>query len=164
MITIYTDGSGVNNPKNKHYQLGGYGVYIKDRDKEYYLSKGYSHTTTNRMEIRAVLYALKAIKDKSQKVLIYSDSQYVINSIMLDWINKWYSQGWNCKNSDLWKRMIEELNRFRKAKGSVVLKHIKGHQTNLEDPHVFGNNVVDALASYKNFSKYKVDKGNINSF
>jgi ribonuclease HI len=158
MIIVYTDGSGVNNKKNKNHGKGGYGVYIKKGEKEFFLSKGYKNTTSNRMEIRAVLYALKAIKNKSEKVLIYSDSMYVINSIMLGWIHKWESYNWEtCKNPDLWKRVVQELKLFDQSRGSVVLKHIKGHQDNLDDPHVFGNNVADALADFSQFNSYKND-------
>ena len=158
MIIIYTDGSGVNNPKHKNYKRGGYGIYIINKNKEYFISKGYKNTTTNRMEIRGVLYALKAIKNKSEKVLIYSDSKYVINSIMKGWINKWESYGWNtCKNSDLWKRIMYELKLFQNKGGSVVLKHIKGHQEDLSNKHVLGNNIADVLASYLNFDVYKED-------
>lgn len=158
MITIYTDGSGVNNKKNKDYGKGGFGVYIIKSGKEYFISKGYKNTTSNRMEIRGILYALQSIKNKSHKVLIYSDSMYVVNSIMKGWIYKWESYCWGtCKNSDLWKRVLKELDKFNKNRGSVVLKHIKGHQDNLNNKHILGNNIADALASYKNFKILKND-------
>ena len=157
MIIAFTDGSGINKKNHKFYGYGGWGAYILINGREYYLQDGYRKTTTNRMEIRAILEVLKFIKDKNNKVLIYSDSQYVVKTIMLGWYYKWESCGWYCKNSDLWKQVKKEVDTFMNNGGSVVLKHIRGHQMNLSNELVMGNNIADILASYKQFKKYKVD-------
>lgn len=118
---LYTDGSALTNPGK-----GGYAGYIVCGSKEEKYGGGKTHTTNNRMEIMAVLVGLQKIPDKS-KVDVYSDSQYVVNSIN-KWIRGWASKGWvksdgnTVLNNDLWISMLQELNRV-----SVEAHWVKGH-------------------------------------
>lgn len=107
-VAIYTDGSCKNNPGP-----GGYGAvleYEKDgilHTKE--LSRGYKHTTNNRMELLAVLAALSALKYRCH-VSITTDSQYVKNG-MTSWCKSWKKNNWRTsagqpvKNQDLWIKL-----------------------------------------------------------
>ena len=80
-----------------------------------FLSGGDSSTTNNRMEITAVIEALKNVDDND--VTIYSDSTYVINTITKGWKKN--------KNQDLWE-LLEKLL-FKK---NVTWKWVKGHSGN----------------------------------
>ena len=152
-ITMFTDGSACIKPP----KLGGCGVYIIHGEKEYFISKGYVNTKTGRMEIYALLYALRSVnKDMEVKVTIYSDSQYVVNSLTKQWVLKWQRNNWEgAKNVDLWKQVLEEIGERPKMK--LRLRWIKGHQTNFEDELVVGNNMADILADYKNHDNYIKD-------
>lgn len=150
---MFTDGSACIKPP----KLGGCGVYIIHGEKEYFISKGYVNTKTGRMEIYALLYALRSVnKDMEVKVNIYSDSQYVVNSLTKQWVLKWQRNNWEgAKNVDLWKQVLEEI--MQRPKMKLRLRWIKGHQANFEDELVVGNNMADMLADYKNHDNYIKD-------
>lgn len=152
-IIIFTDGSACIKPPN----LGGCGVYIIHGENEYFISKGYINTKTGRMEIYALLYALCSInKDVGVKVTIYSDSQYVVNSLSKQWVLKWQRNNWvGVKNVDLWQKVLEEIKIRPKMK--LRLKWIKGLQKNFDNKLVIGNNIADMLADYKNHDNYIKD-------
>ena len=105
-ITIYTDGSALNNPGP-----GGYGVVIDDGDGRRELSAGFRHTTNNRMELLACIVALQSLTHPGA-VDLYSDSQYVINGITKNWARGWRRRGWKksdgapALNPDLWERLL----------------------------------------------------------
>ena len=142
-ILIYTDGSGNNITKE-----GGFGVYNVTEKKGY--KKGYTNTTTARMEIRAVLFALKTLLNEPSKVTIKLDNEYVVKSIQERWAYMWEMHKWQGrKNADLWQEVLKEIRRLNKVK--ITLQWIRGHQTNLEDEDVFYNNLVDKFADYKQF-------------
>ncbi|MEA1960139.1 MAG: ribonuclease HI [Bacillota bacterium] len=122
-VTIYTDGACSGNPGP-----GGWGAVLlwEDRIKEIY--GGEKNTTNQRMEMKAVIEALKAIKVQDWNVNVYSDSAYVVNAFAQNWIKNWQKNGWkNSKkeavaNQDLWKEMVAlmECNR-------VTIHKVKGH-------------------------------------
>lgn len=144
MITIYTDGSC--NFKTRKGGIGGY--LFTENGRETYLTKGFSDTTISRMEIRAVTESLKLILDKNQPVTIYSDSQYVVNSINKKWVFSWEKQGLETRiNGDLWRELLEEWRKFKE----ITIIWCRGHK-NIE-----GNEIADALASYKNFETFEHD-------
>jgi len=152
-ITAFTDGSA--NVKN---MLGGFGSYIIfDDGKEKFLSGGVKNTKIGRMEIKAILETIKIVpKNIKVELLIYSDSQYCVFSFTKGWLQVWELENFfGRKNVDLWRSVLEEL-RVR-PNLTFKIKHVKGHQDNLEDPICFGNNVADKLADYKRFKKYKKD-------
>jgi ribonuclease HI len=123
MIEIYTDGSSRGNPG-----AGGYGVVLisKEHQVRKELSAGYRITTNNRMELLAVIVGLEALKIFPSQVLIYSDSQYVVNAVEKNWLIGWEKTNFkNKKNPDLWKRFLEV---YRKHK--VRFQWVRGHAGN----------------------------------
>lgn len=106
------------------------------------LSGGFKTTTNNRMEIYAMIAALRALKAPCH-IEMYSDSQYVINAFEKGWLDKWQSFGWykdakrkeKAKNVDLWQELLEV-----KAPHEMVFHWVKGHASNQE------NNRCDELA------------------
>ena len=148
-ITAYTDGSAV----TKYPYLGGFGVYIKHGDKRLKIRKGFCFTKTGRMELTAVLYCLRAIKDKNILIKIYSDSMYVVNTCN-EWIENWHILDYaDKKNVDILRLLREELNMFSKRPRIV---HIKGHQ-DVENEHQRCNAIADELANYKTQKDYEMD-------
>ena len=123
-IVIYTDGACYKNPGP-----GGYAAIILDEDKEIEITGYKPDTTNNRMELMAVIEALKVVK-KNKKIILYSDSNYVVKGIN-EWIKSWKKRGWRTasnkpvKNLDLWK----ELDKLFEKK-NVKLKKVAAHSGN----------------------------------
>ena len=132
-VLIYTDGSSRGNPGP-----GGYGIILKYGGHERELSKGFRHTTNNRMELLAVIEGLKALRKKGISVIVYSDSQYVVKAIMEGWLKKWIATNFkgDKKNPDLWKELYSLLQ-----ENEINFRWIKGHADN---PF---NNRCDQLAT-----------------
>ncbi len=131
IITIYTDGACRGNPGP-----GGWGVVMMWRDKLKELSGFEEHTTNNRMELMAVIEALKSIK-RGKSIHLYTDSQYVQKGISI-WIKKWKVNNWNngkVKNRDLWVQLLE-----LDSKHNITWRWVKGHSGNKH------NDRADALA------------------
>ncbi len=117
-ITIYTDGSSRGNPGP-----GGYGVVLMSGKHRKELSEGYALTTNNRMELLAVIVALEALKQDNSDVIIYSDSQYVVDAIEKRWVFSWQKKGFKKKkNPDLWMRFLKIY-----PKHNVRMVWVKGH-------------------------------------
>ena len=135
-VVIYTDGACIGNPGP-----GGYGVVLIAGDNRRELSGGYKLTTNNRMEIIACIVALESLKFPCD-VTLYSDSQYVVNSVSLGWAKSWQSRGWRkktnepAKNPDLWERMLTLCEMHR-----VKFVWVKGHAGDTE------NEVCDQLST-----------------
>jgi ribonuclease HI len=121
MITIYTDGSALGNPGP-----GGYGIVMRFGEKVKEIAAGYRNTTNNRMELLAIIVALKSLKTQKYPIHIYSDSKYVIDSITKGWLSGWVKKGFKGKkNVDLWKQYLEI------SKGYNINFHwVKGHAGN----------------------------------
>ena len=125
-VHIYTDGAAKGNPGN-----GGYGVVMewvgKPYKKEFY--EGFRLTTNNRMELLAVFVGLEKLKNLNTKVLVVSDSKYVVDSVQKKWVLGWEKKGFvDRKNADLWKRFLIV---YRKQK--VEFKWIKGHNNHIQN-------------------------------
>ena len=119
-INIYTDGSSRGNPGP-----GGYGIVMEQLQTGYFkeFSQGFRKTTNNRMELMAVIEALKKIKKTDSNIVIYTDSKYVSDSIEKKWIFNWQKNSFKKKkNIDLWS---EFLNIYPNYTMKVVW--IKGH-------------------------------------
>lgn len=126
MIEIYTDGSSRGNPG-----AGGYGVVLisKVHKVRKELSAGYRLTTNNRMELLAVIIGLEALKIFPSQVLIYSDSQYVVNAVEKNWLLGWEKKDFQGKkNADLWKRFLKVYRQHQ-----VRFQWVKGHAGNPEN-------------------------------
>lgn len=134
-VEIYTDGACKGNPGP-----GGWGALLRYNDTEKQLYGGEADTTNNRMELSAVIFALKALKQGCE-VHITTDSQYVKNGIT-QWINNWKRKGWMTasrkpvKNKDLWQQLDAEVGRHR-----VEWAWVKGHSGHPE------NELADELAN-----------------
>ncbi len=119
-VHIYTDGAARGNPGP-----GGYGIVMEWVGKPYKkeFSEGYEHTTNNRMELLAVIVALKQLKLPGTHVQVFTDSKYVVDSVEKGWVFNWERKGFvDKKNVDLWVRF---LRIYRKHK--VSFTWIKGH-------------------------------------
>lgn len=125
-VHIYVDGASKGNPGP-----GGYGIVMewvgKSYRKEFF--EGFRLTTNNRMELLAVIVGLEILKIMNTKVLVISDSKYVVDSVIKGWVFKWERKGYSKKkNKDLWIRFLKI---YRKHK--VDLKWIKGHNNHLQN-------------------------------
>lgn len=119
-VHIYTDGAAKGNPGP-----GGYGVVMElvgtPHRKEYY--EGFRHTTNNRMELLGVIVALEKLKKPNMTVLVISDSKYVVDSVLKNWVFGWEKKGFaGKKNPDLWMRFLKIYRQHK-----VDFKWIKGH-------------------------------------
>ncbi|TCS83616.1 ribonuclease H family protein [Tepidibacillus fermentans] len=130
---VYTDGACSNNQASG-MQPGGWGVVFTDGRS---FSGGEKKTTNNRMELTAVIEALKNTPPGSL-VTIYSDSAYVINAFNQNWIKNWLRNGWKTsqgkpvENQDLWKVLIP-LVQDRTVKWVKVKGHAGNHWNELAD-------------------------------
>lgn len=150
MIVIYTDGSAKGNG-NEH-AVGGYGVVVyQGLDSDHLkIVDAYQEqeigTTNNRMEIKAILWAMKNYGQPGQffPPIVYSDSMYCVNSFT-NWINSWRRNGWRksgkkdieIENKDL----IMEYDSLLRKGYSIELKYVKGHNETI------GNELADSLAT-----------------
>ncbi len=108
-IIIYTDGAALGNPGP-----GGYGAVLMFGPHRKEISAGFRLTTNNRMELLAVIEALKSIKVAGFSVEIYTDSKYVCDAIEKRWIFGWKAKGWkNVKNVDLWLQFLPLYEQFK---------------------------------------------------
>lgn len=123
-IVLYTDGACSGNPG-----MGGWGAILMYKGVEKVISGGEKETTNNRMELTAVIKGLEKIKGNC-KVDVYSDSAYVVNAFLQDWITSWKAKGWRTtkgevQNLDLWQQLISLCE-----KHEVVWHKVKGHADN----------------------------------
>lgn len=121
-VTVYTDGACSGNPGP-----GGWGAILIWNGKQKELSGGEQHSTNNRMEMRAVIEALKAVKEPCA-VRIHSDSALIINAFTQGWIPSWQARGWRkadkkpVENRDLWEEMLLAMKPHK-----VEWIKVKGH-------------------------------------
>ncbi|WP_348637704.1 ribonuclease HI [Minwuia sp. IMCC3077] len=133
-VEIWTDGACSGNPGP-----GGWGAVLRFGDREKELSGGEAQTTNNRMELRAAIESLNALK-RPCDVLLHTDSRYVMDGIT-DWIRGWKARGWKTaakkpvKNADLWQELDAANSRHR-----VRWHWVKGHAGDA------GNERADQLA------------------
>ena len=136
-VDIYTDGACKGNPGP-----GGWGVWLQSGPHEKALFGGEAHTTNNRMELRAVIEGLQAIK-RPCRITLYLDSQYVRQGIT-SWIHNWKRKGWKTadnkpvKNADLWQQLDALVHN---SPHQIHWEWVKGHAGNP------GNEKADELAN-----------------
>jgi ribonuclease HI len=134
-VILYTDGACSGNPGP-----GGWGALLIWNGTEKELSGGEPDTTNNRMEMKAIIEGLRALKEKCH-VKIHSDSALIINAFNQNWIQNWQKRGWRksnkkpVENQDLWKEMLKVMSPHK-----VDWIKVKGHSTNEL------NNRVDGIA------------------
>ena len=124
-VTIYTDGACSGNPGP-----GGWGAILMYQGNKKEISGGKKNTTNNEMELTAVIEALKMLKFPCQ-VDLYSDSAYVVNAFLQNWIGNWVKNNWKTsskepiKNQELWKELYELTKTHQ-----VKFIKVKGHSDN----------------------------------
>lgn len=134
-IIIYTDGACSGNPGP-----GGWGALLIWNGQRKELMGSEADTTNNRMEMRAVIEALNALK-RPCHAKIHSDSALIINAFTQGWIKNWIKRGWRkadkkpVENQDLWKEMLQAMEGHK-----ISWIKVKGHSDNEL------NNYVDGLA------------------
>jgi len=123
-VIIYTDGSSLGNPGP-----GGCAAILIYGNKRLEISRGYKNTTNNRMELLAVILALEALKKDNLNVIIYSDSNYVVNAVEKKWVFDWVKNGFKKKkNADLWMKFLELYH-----KNNISLQWVEAHAGILEN-------------------------------
>lgn len=154
MVKIYTDGSAKGNPGN-----GGYGIVMRFKGKEKEMAQGFRMTTNNRMELLAVIVALETLTTNKFPVKIFSDSKYVIDSIVKKWVFGWEKKKFKGKkNADLWKRYLAVQGEF-----NIEFEWVKGHAGHPENERcdVLAFNVADDFSNHlidEVFEKEKAEK------
>lgn len=119
-VHIYTDGAAKGNPGP-----AGYGVVMEmvgtPYKKEFY--EGFRLSTNNRMELLAVIVGLEKLKKPKTKVLVVSDSKYVVDAVEKRWVFQWEKINFKAKkNPDLWMRFLKVYRKHQ-----VDFQWIKGH-------------------------------------
>ena len=145
-IILYTDGACSGNPG-----MEGWGAILMYNEKEKVLSGNAELTTNNRMELTAVIQGLNALKEACE-VDVYSDSAYVVNAFLQDWVGNWVKNGFKTskgkvQNLDLWQELLSLCEKHK-----VHWHKVKGHADNEY------NNRCDKLATGE-IDKLRQDKG-----
>jgi len=159
-ITIFTDGSSLNNGQKNKYQAGGIGIYFEDT-KEMISEKLNGKITNNIAELKACIkginYVVNRDNYKNNTIILYSDSEYVINS-MTKWATTWKKNDWKkydkkrkgkaeIKNKDLIIELYTLYNTY-----PIQFIHTKAHGTkpcmkNIKEYKIwYGNYMADKLA------------------
>ncbi len=135
-ILIFTDGAAKGNPGP-----GGYGAVILENDVVTELGEGKCETTNNEMELKAVVEALKQVKEKGSSVSIYTDSKYVVEGAQ-GWVFSWIRNGWKTKaktdvlHKGLWQALVDLQKNF-----DIEWHKVPGHAG------LIGNERADNIAS-----------------
>lgn len=152
-IIIYTDGSSRGNPGP-----GGWGAIVLKGHKVEELGGRDSKTTNNRMELTAVIEALKKI-DTQNEIKVFTDSEYLINGIT-KWVFGWNSKGWKTAsggdvlNKDLWKELLEVS-----SNKEIEWKKVKGHSG-----HDANERVDDIATDFADGKDFRLFSGSIKDY
>ena len=134
-VILYTDGACSENPG-----VGGWAFVLQYKNVQKKVAGGELLTTNNRMELKAVIEGLKALKEGCE-VEVYSDSAYVVNAFQNNWIISWQLNNWKNSqkkevlNRDLWEELLDLISKHK-----VTFFKVKGHQDNEL------NNLCDKMA------------------
>jgi ribonuclease HI len=151
-VELYTDGAAKGNPGP-----GGYGAILRHGSNEKELSGGFYHTTNNRMELLAVIVGLEALKVPGCEVTVVSDSKYVVDAFLKNWIGGWKRRGWaKVKNPDLWKRLLRAMEPHQ-----VQFTWIKGHNDHPVNERCDRLAVAASLAPTEQDFGYAPDDGKL---
>ncbi len=121
-VIIYTDGACSGNPGP-----GGYCAILTYEEYEKVVSGGEANTTNNRMELSAVVFGLRALKEPCE-VRVVTDSKYFSDALEKGWLSGWVKKGWRkannspVLNTDLWEEILSLLKVHK-----VTVDWIKGH-------------------------------------
>jgi ribonuclease HI len=127
LVNIYTDGACSGNQNRDN--VGGWGAILEYDGNEKELFGGEANTTNNRMEMMALLAALRTLKRDGLRICVFADSAYLLNCFRNKWYANWRRNGWktakreNVENRDLWEELLPFLDihtiSFYKVKGHV---------------------------------------------
>ena len=139
-IYIYTDGACSGNQSDLN--IGGWGAILEYGEHQKEIFGGEINTTNNRMEMLALLNALKAIKKPGYNISVFSDSSYLVNCFREKWYENWQKTVGRIKkkdveNRDLWEELLHLISQHQ-----ISFYRVKGH-VNL-------NSRIDKEALYKN--------------
>ncbi|MBQ5783342.1 MAG: ribonuclease HI [Oscillospiraceae bacterium] len=138
-IELFTDGACKGNPGP-----GGWCAILRYNGVEKMISGGEKDTTNNRMELSAVLFGLKALKEPCH-VKLQSDSKYVLDSLSKGWVYGWQKKGWKksdgkpALNVDLWQQLLAEVHRHE-----LEYVWIKGHAGHPENERCDAQAVIES--------------------
>ena len=131
ILEIYTDGACSGNPG-----AGGWGAILRYGGSEKELSGAVAETTNNRMELTAVIEALKALR-RDCEIVIHTDSRYVMDGVQ-EWLPNWKKNNWRTsnkksavKNIDLWQELDQLLSKHK-----IRWIWVKGHNGHPENERV----------------------------
>ncbi|MEG1067712.1 MAG: ribonuclease H, partial [Anaerovoracaceae bacterium] len=126
VLKIFTDGGCSGNQSEINF--GGWGAILEFGEHKKELYGGEANTTNNRMELTAVIAALKAVNKENQKVEVFTDSSYVANCFREKWYESWRKNGWRnaarkaVENKDLWEELLSLVESH-----NVNFYRVKGH-------------------------------------
>ena len=121
-VTLFCDGSSLGNPG-----YGGWCGILRYKDKEKIIKGSAENATNNQMELSALIFSLKALKEPCE-VLVISDSKYVLDGLS-KWLPNWIIKNFkNVKNPELWKQYLE-VSKLHKIQVAWVKGH-NGHKEN----------------------------------
>lgn len=129
-VEIFTDGACSGNPGP-----GGWAAILRYGQHELEISGSMPQTTNNRMEVFAAISALGKLKTPC-RVMIYSDSAYLVNAFNQHWLENWQAKGWKTsegkpvENQDLWRLLFLTI---RKKNHVVTFHKVKGHADHPEN-------------------------------
>jgi len=143
-VKVYTDGACSNNPGP-----GGWGAVFTGQEELKVLSGFRPKTTNNKMELKAVVEAMKYIVNNKSDfedvdVEIYSDSAYVVNAINNKWIDTWKVNKWRTskgsivKNKSLWESFIRYSEQIKELGIKYIIIKVKGHSGDTYNEYVDG--------------------------
>lgn len=127
-VEIFTDGACSGNPG-----AGGWGAILRFNGHEKEISGGAAETTNNRMELTAVIEALKCLKERCN-VELYTDSKYIVDAVTKGWAKGWRAKGWRrsgnepALNPELWAQLLDLLETQ-----NVNFNWVKGHNGHPEN-------------------------------
>lgn len=150
-VEVYTDGSALHNPgpAGAAYIIHWYVQNENDlpEEKELIGSRGFRHSTSQRMEQTAAIDGLNefiqqanknGFGEKPSQLNLYSDSEYVCKAINNRWIDRWLQNNWMTAgyqgsqpkpvaNKDLWEKLLASMNQIRRMGVNLVFNHVTGH-------------------------------------
>ena len=157
-MICYTDGSANPNPGP-----GGFGIVVLDDNEKLitYHSEQYDHTTNNRMELSAILWAFlkygKTVAVDKNPLKIYSDSAYCVNTLT-NWMFSWEKRGWLKSDNQIPENLDLIIPFFKHLQNGnqIEIYKIKGHANNK------WNEMADQLATGKLKVKEHIESNKIN--
>ncbi|MEK9777099.1 MAG: ribonuclease HI [Quisquiliibacterium sp.] len=132
LVEIYTDGACKGNPGP-----GGWGALLRWRGHEKEIFGGQAETTNNRMELTAVIQALRSLR-RASVVVVHTDSQYVQKGVS-EWLTRWKARGWKTadrkpvKNEDLWRELDALVSQHQ-----IEWRWVRGHAGHPENERADG--------------------------